>query len=487
MSVESEEIRRLMDLTAKDPALAGDLVRWAESAQAVGANGVFAAYRHERQQPRGPERIERISPIRQCGNSLTTNRLFHADNLAVLPALLDEGVSPRCIYIDPPYGTQQQFARKVTDNAAYCDAASGATYLQAFRERMILLRDLLDDEGSLFVHLDASMVAEVKLLLDELFGAGNFRAWISRRKCSSKNYTRRTFGDITDYVLFYSKTASYLFNRQYGVRSEEQEAIDFPKIDEKTGRRFALVPIHAPGRRNGATGMAWRGMLPPPGKHWQTTPDKLDEFEARGDIYWTRNGTPRRKIWADESQGSAVANIWHDFRDPFNQNFATTGYPTEKNLDLLKLVVSAASNPGDLVLDCYAGSGTTLAAAAALERRWIGIDSGAMALALAQKRLAEATLAADLPTTASPGFGVFRAESIPGPSAPMLKPEFGFVEVCHDDGAVPVVQEVVGPGLVARRAVTLAADEQVVAFDHNGREAIYDAADRTQSTEKRPA
>jgi adenine-specific DNA-methyltransferase len=487
MSAEPEEFRRLMDLAANDPTLAGDLIRWAESAQSVGANGVFAAYRHRPQKRPAPARIERISPVRQCGSSLTANRLFHADNLVVLPALLDQGVSPRCIYIDPPYGTRQQFARKVTDNAAYCDAASGATYLQAFRERIIMLRDLLDDEGSLFVHLDASMVAEVKLLLDEIFGASNFRAWISRRKCSSKNYTRKTFGDITDYVLFYSKTANYLFNRQYGVRSEEQEAIDFPKIDEKTGRRFALVPIHAPGRRNGATGTAWRGMLPPPGKHWQTTPEKLDEFEARGDIYWTRNGTPRRKIWADESQGSAVANLWHDFRDPFNQNFATTGYPTEKNLDLLKLVISAASNPGDLVLDCYAGSGTTLAAAAALGRRWIGIDSGAMALALAQKRLAETILAPELLASASLGFGVFRAESTPDPSTPILKPEFGFVESYRDDATVPVVQEVVGPGLVGRRAMTLAAGEQVAAFDHDGGEAIYDSADKIQFTEKRPA
>lgn len=487
MSADSEEFRRLTDLTAKDPSLAGDLLRWAESSQSVGRNGVFAAYRHKPRERRSPDCVEHISPVRQCGSSPITNRLFHADNVVVLRALLDQGVSPRCIYIDPPYGTQQQFARKVTDNAAYCDAASGASYLQAFRERMILLRDLLDDKGSLFVHLDASMVAEVKLLLDELFGASNFRAWISRRKCSSKNYTRKTFGDITDYVLFYSKTANYLFNRQYGARSDEQEAIDFPKIDEKTGRRFALVPIHAPGRRNGATGMTWRGMLPPPGKHWQTTPDKLDEFEARGDIYWTRNGTPRRKIWADESQGSAVANLWHDFRDPFNQNFATTGYPTEKNLDLLKLVISAASNPGDLVLDCYSGSGTTLAAAAALGRGWIGIDSGAMAIALTQKRLFEAMLAPDLSAVESPGFGVFRAESVPDPSTARLKPEFAFVETCRDDAAVPVVQEVVGPGLVARRAMTLAADEQMVAFDHDGREAVYDSADKIQSTEKRPA
>jgi adenine-specific DNA-methyltransferase len=487
VTAEAEESRRLRDLISDDPSLAKDLLRWAESAQTVGPNGVFAAYRHGDEADPTLSADATLAPGRRCGSSPTINRLYHADNLAVLPTLMDEGVSARCIYIDPPYGTQQQFARKATDNAAYCDAASGGAYLAAFRKRLALLRDVLDEEGSLFVHLDASMVAEVKLLLDEVFGPSNFRAWISRRKCSSKNYTRKTFGDITDYVLFYSKTAGYLFNRQYGVRDEAQEAIDFPKVDQKTGRRFALVPIHAPGRRNGATGSEWRGMLPPAGKHWQTTPDKLDEYDAKGDIYWTRNGTPRRKIWAKDSQGSAIANLWHDFRDPFNQNFATTGYPTEKNLDLLRLIVSAASNPGDLVLDCYAGSGTTLAAAGALGRRWIGIDSGTLAVALAQRRLAEAALAPDLLAAASPGFEVFSTDLERRNSPAIAKPEFGFLETCNGGSSVPEVQEVLGPSLMASRALTLAPGEQLIAFDHDGREAVYDGSDSIQLIEKRPA
>lgn len=486
MAAESDQVR-LSELVAGDPALAGDLLRWAKSAQSVGANGVFAAYRQGEGTRPEHEATRELSLRRKCGTSPTANRLYHADNLSVLPALLDEGVSARCVYIDPPYGTQQQFARKVTDNAAYCDAVSGAAYLAALHERLFLLRDLLDDEGSLFVHLNASMVAEVKLLLDELFGPSNFRAWISRRKCSSKNYTRKTFGDITDYVLFYSKSANYLFNRQYGVRSREQEAIDFPKIDEKTGRRYALVPIHAPGKRRGATGSEWRGMLPPPGKHWQTTPDKLDEFDAKGDIYWTRNGTPRRKIWADESPGSALANLWHDFRDPFNQNFATTGYPTEKNLDLLKLIVTAASNPGDLVLDCYAGSGTTLAGADVLNRRWIGIDSGTMAIALAQKRLAEATLAPASLAATSPGFEVFGASSPAETSLSGMTPEFGFLENYRDGSRVPVVKEVVLPGLIPQRAGALAPNERLTVFDHDGGESFYDSSETIQSIEKRPA
>jgi adenine-specific DNA-methyltransferase len=486
MSPAREQRARLAQLLDESPALIPDLLRWAESARATGANRVFAAYRDTEGHKPDPARPLSLIARRRCGAWPTGNRLYHADNLTVLPMLLNEGMTARCIYIDPPYGTQQRFVRKVTDHAAYCDAASGAAYLAMLRLRLVLLRDMLDDEGSIFVHLDASMVAEVKLLLDELFGAANFRAWITRRKCSSKNYTRKTFGDISDYILFYSKTARYVFNRQFGKRSPEQEAIDFPKIDQQTGRRFALVPIHAPGRRNGATGGVWRGMLPPAGKHWQTTPDKLDEFEAKGDIHWTRNGTPRRKIWADESPGSAVANLWHEFRDPFNQNFATTGYPTEKNIDLLKLIISAASHPGDLVLDAYAGSGTTLAAAGALGRPWVGIDSGTLATALAQRRISEEILTTDLPNDQSFGFELRAADS-PVDASSRTEIEFAFVERCRDSSVIPEVREVLKPGLVPGRVQKLRAGEQLIAFDHGGHEMAYERSDSIQATEKRPA
>jgi adenine-specific DNA-methyltransferase len=479
----SQDLRQLTQLLAQDPSLAGDMLRWAESARAVGANGVFAAYREPNpDKTTGPGSL---APRRKCGPADTKNRLYHGDNLEILPTLLNDGPAVRCVYIDPPYGTQQKFARKTTDHAAYCDAASGAAYLKSLRPRLELVRDILDDEGSMFIHLDASMVAEVKLMLDELFGATNFRAWITRRKCSSKNYTRKSFGDISDYVLFYSKTAKYVFNRQFGKRSPEQEAVDFPKIDKTTGRRFALVPLHAPGRRNGATGSEWRGMLPPEGKHWQWTPEKLDESDAKGDIYWTRNGTPRRKIWADESPGSSVANIWHDFRDPFNQNFAITGYPTEKNLDLLRRIVSAASNPGDLVLDCYAGSGTTLDAASSLERNWIGIDSGALAVALTQRRLAERVLSSDLLTDPrSTGFEVWGSDAADVVSFPVADTEFAFVESSE---SVPEVREILPPGHVEGRIRSLRRRERLVAFDHGGRERHYEAAASIQAAEKRPA
>lgn len=135
--------------------------------------------------------------------------------------------------------------------------------------------------------------------------------------------------------------------------------------------------------------MSWRGKLPPPGKHWQFPPRVLDEMDARGEIYWSPNGNPRRKIYLDASSGVPVQDIWLEFRDAHNQNIEITGYPTEKNPALLARIIEASSNPGDLVLDCFAGSGTTLAVASQLNRRWIGIDNSVEAISTTLRRFAK--------------------------------------------------------------------------------------------------
>jgi adenine-specific DNA-methyltransferase len=131
------------------------------------------------------------------------------------------------------------------------------------------------------------------------------------------------------------------------------------------------------------------GKLPPPGKHWQYTPDKLDAMDARGEIYWSPTGNPRRKIFLDDSAGVPVQDLWLEYRDAHNQNICVTGYPTEKNTGLLERIIAASSNPGDLVLDCFSGSGTTLAVASQLGHRWIGIDNSAEAISVTLRRFAK--------------------------------------------------------------------------------------------------
>lgn len=257
---------------------------------------------------------------------------------------------------------------------------------------------LLSDDGSIYVHLDSKMVFHIKLMMDDIFGADNFKGMITRKKCKSKNYTKKTYGNVSDYILFYTKSDHPIWHRPYEQWTTEKEEKEYPFIEPETGRRYKRVPIHAPGVRNGATGGEWKGMLPPSGKHWQYTPDKLDEMDRNNEIYWSSTGNPRRKVYLDQSKGVPVQDIWLDYLDINNQNTFQTGYPTEKNLEMLKRIVEASSNPGDLVMDCFAGSGTTLIAAEELDRDWIGVDIGDVAIQTIVDRLEHGSKRlADLP------------------------------------------------------------------------------------------
>jgi adenine-specific DNA-methyltransferase len=257
------------------------------------------------------------------------------------------------------------------------------------------MKELLACDGSVYVHLDNKMVFHIKVLMDEVFGAGNFRSMITRKKCKSKNFTKNSFGNISDYILFYTKSNNYVWNRQYEQWTDKKILKEYPFIEKETDRRYKRVPIHAPGTRNGETGKMWRGMMPPEGKHWQFTPDRLDELDRNGEIYWSSTGNPRRKVYLDESNGIALQDIWLDYLDINNQNTQTTGYPTEKNLDMLKRIILSSSNKSDLIMDCFAGSGTTLVAADELERSWIGVDIGSEAIKVMLNRFQNGTQTLD--------------------------------------------------------------------------------------------
>jgi adenine-specific DNA-methyltransferase len=311
------------------------------------------------------------------------------DNLPVMRSLLeDDNIAGqvRLIYIDPPYSTGFTFESSHVGKA-YEDWLSGADYLEGLRQRLILLRELLAQDGSIYVHLDRNMVFPAKLIMDELFGEKNFHNLISRVKCNPKNYTSRQFGDECDYLLFYTKSRNYVWNHPVEPWPEAEGLREYPYIEDGTGRRFKKVPCHLPGVRNGATGGEWRGRKPPPGKHWVNSPDRLEELDRQGRIYWSSSGNPRRKLYLDEALGRRLPNFWYEFRDTQNQNARVTGFPTEKNREMMGLIVQASSEPDDLVLDAYAGSGTTLEAAGICGRAWIGVDNSLPAVKTALRRL----------------------------------------------------------------------------------------------------
>jgi adenine-specific DNA-methyltransferase len=312
------------------------------------------------------------------------NSVVLSDNLFALHGLAAAGEKVSLFYLDPPYNTGMDFHSRGLEHS-YNDNRDVAAYVEFMRRRLFAMREVMTDEGSIYIHIGHQMLFHLKMVMDEIFGPENFRNLITRRKCSSKNFTKHQYANLNDFILFYTKTDNYTWNQPGETPDEEWIAREYGKKDERG--RYKLVPIHAPGTRGGATGGMWRGELPPPGKHWQYTPDRLDAMDAAGEMYWSRTGNPRRKVYLTDAKQVPFTDYWNGFRDAHHQSIAITGYPTEKNFDMLKMIVGASSNPGDLVVDPFCGSGTTMHAAQDMGRRWIGIDESFVAAKTVIKRL----------------------------------------------------------------------------------------------------
>lgn len=318
------------------------------------------------------------------------NLLLFGDNFMALSSLINNGYSGKIdlIYIDPPYNTNQVFTVSDDDRVstisrsksknnivAYNDNFTIEEYLEFMRERLFLMRELLSEKGSIYVHIDTKMGHYLKIILDEVFGMNNFRNDISRIKSNPKNFSRRAFGNEKDIVLFYVKnTSKNIFNNITQSLSEDEKISMFHKIDTD-GRRYNTVPVHAPGETlNGETGREWKGMLPPKGRHWRVSPLELDKLDEQNLIEWSKNGVPRIKKFADEHKGKKIQDVWK-FKDP-----AHPIYPTEKNSSMLEMIIAQSSNENSIVMDCFAGSGSTLKVADKLGRKWIGVDISPVSL-----------------------------------------------------------------------------------------------------------
>jgi len=324
--------------------------------------------------------------------NFATNYLIQGENLSVLKSLLSEYKSKiDLIYIDPPFATNNIFrigekrANSIScsneDNIAYSDKLQGKDFLNFIKERLLIAKDLLSENGSIYLHTDYKIGHYLRIIMDEVFGAENFRNDITRIKCNPKNFNRKAYGNIKDLILFYSKSKNPIWNNAFIPYSEKDIEKLFPKIDIN-GRRYTTIPLHAPGEtKNGQTSLEFKGIKPPKGRHWRCSPQELEELDGMGLIEWSANGNPRKIIYADEKEGKKVQDIW-EFKDP-----QYPLYPTEKNLDMLKLIVEMSSNKNSIVLDFFCGSGTTLVAAEALGRNWIGIDNSTIAIETATKKI----------------------------------------------------------------------------------------------------
>ncbi len=322
------------------------------------------------------------------------NLLIKGENIEALEYLLNERHlkgKVDLVYIDPPFATGGNFT--ITDGRAstisnsrngqiaYSDKLTGPDFIDFLRKRLILLRELLSEKGSIYLHIDYKIGHYVKVMMDEVFGIENFRNDITRIKSNPKNFNRIGYGNIKDMILFYTKTSTPIWNEPREKYTEKDLKKLFPKKD-KNGRRYTTVPIHAPGEtQNGKSNQKFKGMLPPKGRHWRTDVETLEKWDSEGLIEWSSTGNPRKIIYADEREGKRVQDIW-EYKDPQYPD-----YPTEKNQNILDLIIKTSSNEDSIVLDAFCGSGTTLKSAHLLKRKWIGIDKSDLAIKATKEKL----------------------------------------------------------------------------------------------------
>lgn len=311
------------------------------------------------------------------------------DNFIAMTRLLDEYQGKiDLVYIDPPYNTKSVFYydNKKTStisssknvDIAYKDNMAFKDYLEFVRERLILIHKLLSPKGTLYLHIDIKVGHYVKIILDEIFGANNFINDITRVKSNPKNFSRNAYGNEKDVIYVYSKMEkNNIFNNVLNPISKEKIEKKFSKID-KNGKRYTTVPCHAPGEtKNGVTGMKWKDIFPPKGRHWRYSPEELEKLDKDNRIEWSKNGVPRIIKYADEHNGEKIQDIWKDFKDP-----QCPDYPTQKNLDMLELIIKQSSNENSVIMDCFAGSSSFLEIGLKNNRFVIGIDNSDIAYKL---------------------------------------------------------------------------------------------------------
>jgi len=340
------------------------------------------------------------------------NRLIWGDKKYVLPSLLTEfSNSVDLIYIDPPFDTGADFSYRVEmpdhgqsttsftklpsiiEQKAYRDTwGEGPTHLESylhwFHDTLLFLEKLLKPNGSIYVHLDWHIVHYAKVILDEVFGRDNFRNEIIWKRTTAHGDTKqgaKRFSIVHDSILFYSKSLDYNWIPQFLAFTDEQIEQQYSKTDS-SGRRYRLVTPTA-AKPGGDTSYEFHGVRPPKGRYWAYTKAKMEKMYANGVLYFSSTGQPYIKYYLDERPGVIPSTLWVDIPQMAPTSKERTGFPTQKPETLLERIINTSSRPGDLVLDCFVGSGTTPVVAEKTGRRWIACDLSRFAIHTTRKRL----------------------------------------------------------------------------------------------------
>ena len=356
-----------------------------------------------------------------------TNTLYYGDNLDILRQHVgDESVD--LVYLDPPFNSnasynvlfkersgeespaqikaftdtwewtqesERTFEQEIVLNPEtppnvkdmitafrqFIGSNAMMAYLVMMTPRLVELRRVLKPTGSIYLHCDPTASHYLKLLMDTIFGARNFRSEAIWKRQSAHSDSRR-YGSVHDTILFYVKSDSFVWNQMY--QPYESDYVEqYYRYTDHDGRRFMSGDLSAAGLQGGGYEYEWKGVT----RVWRVPLVTMQNLDDEGRIFYTRNEIPRIKRYLDEAKGRPVQDVWTDLESLRSWHKERLGYPTQKPQALLERIIQASSNEGDVVLDPFCGCGTAVAAAEKLKRRWAGIDVTHLAVALMKNRL----------------------------------------------------------------------------------------------------
>ncbi len=361
-----------------------------------------------------------------------TNRLYYGDNLDVLRGSIASD-SIDLVYLDPPFNSNANYnilfkspAGKAADSQIeafedtwhWNDKAEGAfhdvmtsgntdvaellramrgflkendmmAYLAMMAVRLIELHRVLKPTGSLYLHCDPTASHYLKLLLDGVFGAKQFRNEISWKRTSSHNDASQgmtRFGRMHDVIFFYAKDKSSTWNLLFAAYDGAYLKQHYSNVDPD-GRRYKTSDLTA-AKPGGDVSYEFKGVKPPQGRYWAYSRANIEKFDAEGRLQFSaKSGMPRLKQYLEDMPGVTLGDFWDDIAPINSQAQERLRYPTQKPLALLERIIAASSNPGDVVLDPFCGCGTAVDAAQKLGRQWIGIDVTHLSIGLIERRL----------------------------------------------------------------------------------------------------
>ena len=366
--------------------------------------------------------------------------IWTGDNLDIMRGMNGETVD--LIYLDPPFNSNEDYSApigsdgaiaafkdtwtlsdvdeawhgliaeeepglyRIIDMSEHSQGKSLKSYLIMMSVRLLEMRRLLKPTGAVYLHCDTTASHYLKMVMDTVFGDANYRNEISWKRVNGRGDGKR-FGRVSDRILYYTKSDRYTWRSVY-VKDPEYVRNHYKLMDERGLHR--LIVLTGPGISRGESGAEWNGYNPTAiRRHWSVprtgryaewieanilpgyrninSPHaRLDALSEADMIVWSKNGTPNLKSYADAYRGTKINDIFVDI--PQVRGKEAVGYPTQKPLALLRRLIEASSNPGDIVLDPFAGCATACVAAEALGRQWVGIDLSPVAATLVRRRLA---------------------------------------------------------------------------------------------------